>query len=62
MIPSLPGLRLLATARARTDDASTRPELWHRLMQGLGYERYGAHGGDFGSGVTTFMALHDRRR
>ena len=33
--------------------------LWHRLMQGLGYERYGAGGGDFGSGVATFMALDD---
>jgi hypothetical protein len=26
-------------------------------MRGLGYERYGAQGGDFGSGVATFMAL-----
>ena len=33
--------------------------LWHRLMRGLGYERYGAHGGDFGAGVATFMALDD---
>ena len=31
--------------------------LWHRLMQGLGYETYGATGGDFGAGVATFMAL-----
>ncbi len=33
--------------------------LWHRLMRGLGYDRYGAHGGDFGAAVTTFMALDD---
>jgi hypothetical protein len=33
--------------------------LWHRLMRGLGYERYGAQGGDFGAGVATFMALND---
>jgi pimeloyl-ACP methyl ester carboxylesterase len=26
-------------------------------MRGLGYERYGAHGSDFGAGVATFMAL-----
>ena len=26
---------------------------------GLGYQRYGAHGGDFGAAVTTFMALDD---
>ena len=36
--------------------------LWHRLMQGLGYERYGAHGSDFGAGVATFMALNDPAR
>jgi pimeloyl-ACP methyl ester carboxylesterase len=33
--------------------------LWHRLMRGLGYRRYGAQGSDFGSAVTTFMALDD---
>ena len=33
--------------------------LWHRLMRGLGYERYGAQGGDFGAAVGTFMALDD---
>jgi pimeloyl-ACP methyl ester carboxylesterase len=33
--------------------------LWHRLMRGLGYERYGAQGGDFGAGVSTYMALTD---
>jgi pimeloyl-ACP methyl ester carboxylesterase len=33
--------------------------VWHRLMRGLGYHRYGAHGTDFGSAVTTFMALDD---
>jgi deoxyinosine 3'endonuclease (endonuclease V) len=26
-------------------------------MRGLGYERYGAQGGDFGAGIATFMAL-----
>jgi pimeloyl-ACP methyl ester carboxylesterase len=33
--------------------------LWHRLMRGLGYARYGAGGGDFGSGIATFMAMDD---
>lgn len=33
--------------------------LWHALMRELGYERYGAGGTDFGSGVSTFMALID---
>jgi pimeloyl-ACP methyl ester carboxylesterase len=33
--------------------------LWHQLMRGLGYERYGAQGGDWGAAVSTFMALDD---
>ena len=33
--------------------------LWHSLMRGLGYQRYGAQGGDFEAGVATFMALDD---
>lgn len=57
VIPSLPGYAF-----------STRPAqvnyrdiagLWHQLMRGLGYERYGAGGGDFGAGVATYMALDD---
>lgn len=31
--------------------------LFHQLMQGLGYEKYGAAGTDFGSGIATLMAL-----
>ena len=59
VIPSLPGYGF-SERPART--GVTMPYtagLWHRLMRGLGYERYGAHGGDFGSGVSTFMALND---
>jgi pimeloyl-ACP methyl ester carboxylesterase len=58
VLPSLPGYGF-----------SERPErpvtyrdvarLWHRLMRALGYERYGAGGSDFGSGVATFMAFED---
>jgi hypothetical protein len=31
-------------------------------MRGLGYERYGAHGGDFGAGIATCMALAQPER
>ena len=31
--------------------------LWHKLMGELGYERYGAQGGDIGSGISTWLAL-----
>jgi pimeloyl-ACP methyl ester carboxylesterase len=32
---------------------------WHLLMRRLGYDRYGAGGGDFGAGVATWMAIDD---
>jgi pimeloyl-ACP methyl ester carboxylesterase len=57
VIPSLPGYGFCERP-ARTG-VTTRytAGLWHRLMRGLGYERYGAQGGDFGAAVATFMAL-----
>ena len=59
VIPSLPGYGF-SERPARTGVSSRYTAgLWHRLMRGLGYRRYGAQGGDFGSAVTTFMALDD---
>lgn len=59
VIPSLPGYGFSPRpARAGVNYRSVA-RLWHRLMQGLGYRRYGAGGGDFGAGVATFMALDD---
>jgi pimeloyl-ACP methyl ester carboxylesterase len=60
VIPSLPGYGF----SARPDVAGGVTYryvagLWHELMRGLGYRRYGAGGGDFGSGIATFMALDD---
>jgi pimeloyl-ACP methyl ester carboxylesterase len=59
VIPSLPGYGL--SERPARAGVTTRytAGLWHRLMRGLGYERYGAQGGDWGAGVSTFMALDD---
>src|SRR5436305_2717727 len=59
VIPSLPGYGF--SERPAQVGVSYRhvAGLWHRLMRGLGYERYGAQGGDFGAGVATFMALSD---
>jgi pimeloyl-ACP methyl ester carboxylesterase len=59
VIPSLPG-HGFSDRPARTGvTARDTAHLWHRLMRGLGYERYGAEGGDIGEAVTTFMALDD---
>ena len=59
VIPSLPGYGF--SERPARAGVTTRytAGLWHRLMRGLGYERYGAQGGDWGAGVSTFMALDD---
>ena len=57
IIPSLPGYGF-SERPARTDvNYRYTAALWHRLMRGLGYTRYGAYGSDFGSGVATLMAL-----
>jgi pimeloyl-ACP methyl ester carboxylesterase len=59
VIPSLPGYGF--SERPARTGVTTRytAGLWHRLMRGLGYDHYGAQGGDFGSEVATFMALDD---
>ncbi len=57
VIPSLPGYAFSERPpRTTMRDTARR---WHALMQGLGYDRYGAQGGDFGAAVTTYMALDD---
>lgn len=62
VIPSLPGYGF-SERPARTGVTLRHTAgLWHRLMRGLGYERYGAQGGDFGAGVATFMALDEPER
>jgi pimeloyl-ACP methyl ester carboxylesterase len=57
VIPALPGYPF--SERPHRTSLTTRhtAALWHELMQGLGYERYGTGGGDFGAGVATYMAL-----
>lgn len=57
VIPSLPGYGF--SERPARATYRTVARMWHELMQGLGYRRYGAGGGDFGAGVATYMALED---
>ena len=57
VVPSLPGYGF--SARPDRADVNYRyvAGLWHRLMHELGYERYGAAGGDWGAGVASLLAL-----
>ena len=57
VIPSLPGYGF-SDRPARVNYRSIG-KLWHQLMRGLGYARYGAGGGDFGAGVATVMAIDE---
>ena len=59
VVPSLPGYGFSERPARMGVNYQYVAGQWHRLMQGLGYERYGAQGGDFGAGVATFMAMND---
>lgn len=51
VIPSIPGYGFSGRPRERYFSARV-PEIWRKLMNGLGYERFAAHGGDIGGGIT----------
>jgi pimeloyl-ACP methyl ester carboxylesterase len=56
VVPSLPGYGFSAP-RASGGGMFGFGDLWHHLMTAeLGYERFGAHGGDWGSTVTELLA------
>jgi len=57
VIPSLPGYGFSERPAGTGVTTRSTARRWHALMRGLGYERYGAQGADFGAGVTTYMAL-----
>jgi pimeloyl-ACP methyl ester carboxylesterase len=56
VVPSLPGY-IYSPQRPEVPPALQTHELWHRLMTDhLGFDRYAAHGGDLGAGVTSRLA------
>lgn len=54
--PSLPGYGWSAKPTRPGWGVPRIAEAWDELMVGLGYERYGAQGGDWGAAVTTALA------
>ena len=42
--------------------ANGRRRFFSELMARLGYERYGAQGGDLGAGISLWMAINDAER
>ncbi|HLS76490.1 MAG TPA: epoxide hydrolase [Nocardia sp.] len=55
VIPSIPGFGFSGPTHERGWDIHRIARAWAELMRRLGYERYGAQGGDFGAGIS--MAL-----
>ncbi|MFA5493430.1 MAG: epoxide hydrolase [Porticoccaceae bacterium] len=54
IVPSLPGFAWSTPLPAAGVSASAAADLWHKLMtEALGFERYAASGGDWGSRVTS---------
>lgn len=53
IVPSLPGFAFSPQRPSLPPRLQTH-EVWHRLMRDvLGFERYAAHGGDLGAGITS---------
>jgi pimeloyl-ACP methyl ester carboxylesterase len=52
VVPSIPGYGFSGPTHERDWGVPRVARAWAELMRRLGYERYGAQGGDFGSGVS----------
>ncbi|MBO1413257.1 epoxide hydrolase family protein [Streptomyces sp. FH025] len=58
VIPALPGFGFSGPAEAGWTTQRVA-SAWAELMRGLGYDRYVAQGGDFGSGVALVLGMQD---
>jgi pimeloyl-ACP methyl ester carboxylesterase len=59
VIPSIPGFTFSSQPREPGYDPARIAAIEAKLMARLGYARYGAQGGDWGSIISTQVALHD---
>jgi epoxide hydrolase len=60
--PSLPGFGFSSKPLQTGWDVGRIADTWADLMSALGYERFFAHGGDWGAVVTTVLAAHHPKR
>lgn len=56
VVPSLPGYGFSSAPGVAGTGPYEVAGLWAQLMTALGYERFGAQGGDWGAGVSTWLA------
>ena len=57
--PSLPGFGFSTPVQEQGWEAKRTARAWAELMSRLGYERYGAQGGDIGAGVASWLGNID---
>jgi pimeloyl-ACP methyl ester carboxylesterase len=62
IVPSLPGYGFSDRPKERGMDPFRVAALWARLMGDLGYERFAAQGGDWGSAISTALGLDHAQR
>jgi pimeloyl-ACP methyl ester carboxylesterase len=58
IVPDLPGYGYSDHPTGAPPDSIAVADLWAELMTSLGYERFGAAGGDIGSAVSRYLALN----
>jgi pimeloyl-ACP methyl ester carboxylesterase len=56
VVPSLPGFAFSQAPAKPGMSACQVADLWASLMRGLGYQHFGAQGGDLGAGVSVALA------
>jgi pimeloyl-ACP methyl ester carboxylesterase len=56
VVPAIPGFGLSGPTTARGWGQERVARAWATLMERLGYRHYGAHGGDWGSGISRLLA------
>jgi microsomal epoxide hydrolase len=59
VLPSIPGFGLSGVTTETGWEAARVARAWAELMRRLGYDRYLAHGGDWGSAITRELGLAD---
>ena len=57
VVPSIPGFGFSGPTRDRGWNVSRVARAWDELMRRLGYERYGAQGGDWGSSISRELGV-----
>jgi microsomal epoxide hydrolase len=61
VIPSLPGFGFSSKPTVPGWTSTRMSEVLAKLMARLGYDRYGAQGGDWGGGIVRWLATNDAR-